>query len=1037
MSISMKSLVESSEDEEEIIINNKNSLTKQVKNINKKETYKNENKNYKPIESNISKQSNIKISRDTHSVNINENYFVPEKKKIDDENLNIQDNINNEKLSHKKQLSLDLKNDEAKSHWLKEQVSGSFKRLSQRISPANSLDNSLSESFDEAKRRPDEEKEPKINKTMSDTDLSKRTWLKGQLTNYISKSKNYYYRNQTNQSDLSDSENDTITIKNDIHSIKTDDDDFEISNNMATSSPISIEVPTSSQVASPEIPTPSVKATHKNSAPTINISSSFASDDNYLPFISPSHMEETTFKPISSPGPVRKSMQQTKTLLKNTKKDLSKLSKNRDAFKTSKLTFSELLTSQKSLTSPVLSPSSPPESQFEKMNKLNQDDSIEELANVIIQEDLKNHRRSRSSTQITFLQLWFLAMFLYAYMSSFLPSYFAGFVTGCLFTFFVFCFIIWLSSPSADLLDQYKTDLKSFLVDNAKKEGTPLEIKGLPKAEVLQKPRDLKSWLGLGSSYVDYDFKKELNQDVYSVLHNQMLYLFINKENLDIKTSKIKVSRKPLRGKKQRALLESLNAEGPAFVFEHQWTIDVSKCTLILKPDDLPVRRMWNKKYPIKLIIPKNLLVKRKINLSLEELTLSMNDILEGVDIHSDDTEITKNLEDEEIFLFGNTGREKEDWFYRMQLCVKPLRHQFGVNESNPSIEPQNSYPHYMVELITESEKVMQLNQKGKKMEPYLAWLNIFLGRAFWDFWHDQYWTNKLHQKIQTRLSKINTPPFITNITLKALDCGHNIPIIHKGSVPVLDEYGVWTDLQITYKGCFTLTLETQLNVDYYVELLSSIAKKKAGVDPKDHSQLSKLTKMSEISNDALGQDDHDIDDVSNFHEELQNVYFEDEPEDHLDPLLSDPRTKAFLDSRAGKKVVGLVGWLAKSKLAKRVAETDFAKKAYEKAYEKFRKMPIILKVEIQSVRGNLAVNIPPPPTNRLWFGFRGNPVIFITATPKVGDKQVRLTYLTSWIEKKLKEEFKKYLVLPSMQDISIKLMDSQLSSLCPDRPSS
>ena len=44
-------------------------------------------------------------------------------------------------------------------------------------------------------------------------------------------------------------------------------------------------------------------------------------------------------------------------------------------------------------------------------------------------------------------------------------------------------------------------------------------------------------------------------------------------------------------------------------------------------------------------------------------------------------------------------------------------------------------------------------------------------------------------------------------------------------------------------------------------------------------------------------------------------------------------------------------------------------------------------------------------PVNR--FGFRGNPVIFISASPKVGDKQVRLTYLTSWIEKKLKEEFK------------------------------
>ena len=40
-------------------------------------------------------------------------------------------------------------------------------------------------------------------------------------------------------------------------------------------------------------------------------------------------------------------------------------------------------------------------------------------------------------------------------------------------------------------------------------------------------------------------------------------------------------------------------------------------------------------------------------------------------------------------------------------------------------------------------------------------------------------------------------------------------------------------------------------------------------------------------------------------------------------------------------------------------------------------------------------------------FGFRGNPVIFISATPTVGHKQVRLTYLTNWIERKLKEEFK------------------------------
>ena len=113
-------------------------------------------------------------------------------------------------------------------------------------------------------------------------------------------------------------------------------------------------------------------------------------------------------------------------------------------------------------------------------------------------------------------------------------------------------------------------------------------------------------------------------------------------------------------------------------------------------------------------------------------------------------------------------------------------------------------------------------------MEPHLAWLNIFIGRAFWDFWHESYWLDKMHQKIQTRLTKINTPPFITSIKLKELDSGHNVPIIHKGSVPTLDENGVWTDLQVTYKGFFTLTLETQLNVDYYVGLVSSIVKQKS-----------------------------------------------------------------------------------------------------------------------------------------------------------------------------------------------------------------
>ena len=451
------------------------------------------------------------------------------------------------------------------------------------------------------------------------------------------------------------------------------------------------------------------------------------------------------------------------------------------------------------------------------------------------------------------------------------------------------------------------------------------------------------------------------------MLHEEVLLMFQCRKQVEAKPMP---KAKRLRKKQRKKILADMDQAGPLFIFEKEMRIDLTKCELHLKPDDLPIRRIWNKKYPIKLAIPPEAIRKGDIQLSYEELMEELK-----IFIDEEDRDLSPSIETEEIFLFANTGREKEDWFYRMQLCVDPLLHQISFddirNKQLPD-KPRSSYPHYIVELMTESEKVMQRNIKGKKMEPYLAWLNIFLGRAFWDVWHESYWRDKVAQKIQTRLTKIDTPPFIKGIRLKDINLGHKIPIIHKGSLPVLDEYGIWSDLQISYKGYFTLTLETQLNVDYYVTLVSNIVKnKKAEIDASD---LSKMTKMSDIKDQHDGPISNQ-EDLELLADELPEEYLEafdtvDNPDaegQDMDPFMSDPRTRQFLQSKTGKKLVGVVGWLAKSKIAKRVAETEFAKKAYEKAYEKFRKMPIILKVEVQSIKGNLAVNLPPPPTNRLW----------------------------------------------------------------------
>lgn len=64
------------------------------------------------------------------------------------------------------------------------------------------------------------------------------------------------------------------------------------------------------------------------------------------------------------------------------------------------------------------------------------------------------------------------------------------------------------------------------------------------------------------------------------------------------------------------------------------------------------------------------------------------------------------------------------------------------------------------------------------------------------------------------------------------------------------------------------------------------------------------------------------------------------------------------------RKIFSVIERLAKSKWVKKAAETGIVKRAAER----FSNLPIILSVEVLTVKGTLALNIPPPPTNRLWY---------------------------------------------------------------------
>lgn len=71
----------------------------------------------------------------------------------------------------------------------------------------------------------------------------------------------------------------------------------------------------------------------------------------------------------------------------------------------------------------------------------------------------------------------------------------------------------------------------------------------------------------------------------------------------------------------------------------------------------------------------------------------------------------------------------------------------------------------------------------------------------------------------------------------------------------------------------------------------------------------------------------------------------------------------SYVGGHRPSKIMRFVDKIAKSKYFQKATETEFIKKKMEEVSN----TPLLLTVEVQECRGTLAVNIPPPPTDRIW----------------------------------------------------------------------
>ncbi|CAH2017094.1 unnamed protein product [Acanthoscelides obtectus] len=409
------------------------------------------------------------------------------------------------------------------------------------------------------------------------------------------------------------------------------------------------------------------------------------------------------------------------------------------------------------------------------------------------------------------------------------------------------------------------------------------------------------------------------------------------------------------------------------------------------------------------------------------------------------------------IYLFGRTDREKEDWFRRLSTATRKeamdddLPPNNNKNNNRSKEEQANAdleYIKFMSFFKSASKKspkrIQEKNKQGEDMksaaaaaavaasedekgaaegaeataecgtgaDDHVLWLNTLIGRVLFDCIRDERFIQKVKERIQRKLSTIKLPNFIEELLIPELSLGKTSPIILKAGKPVLDERGVWIDLDVDYEGDVLLTLQTKLNL---MRLKN----------PQPYEKSVKKVRSAIYHSDVDDSAESSSDEDASVHE-IPNL-----PQGGETVAgggggggggAGSPPIVTPSGGSGGKKFIKMVDRLTESKFFQAATDNRYIKKAMEGVSTELR-----LTVEVKSVSGTIVLNIPPPPSDRVWVGFRPLPEIVLSARPIVGERNISYFMVTSWIEKKLLQEFQKILVVPNMEDFIIPVMNPKL----------
>ncbi|XP_063748610.1 testis-expressed protein 2 isoform X2 [Eleginops maclovinus] len=644
-----------------------------------------------------------------------------------------------------------------------------------------------------------------------------------------------------------------------------------------------------------------------------------------------------------------------------------------------------------------------------------------------------------------------IALLSYGYFILPLSPYFSGLALGLALGFLLGLLLIKMGSPRSRCSDPSFRPAQTLLGE---------EI--LTGGNVSTEPDPLKGWMNEIHDYDPETYHPALTHSVFAALEGSCLRLDSPRNNIS-----------------RRAVYDERVHEA---TFVKSRSFQLAKSKVFLLPSVLARKRMWNPKYPICIQLAAGANSQEDEGGRWEESLGEES----GADPGSPQQRPSKPAGDipRTLYLFGRTGREKEEWFrHFLQAstdtereterepgrCEPELAHsvsakgnvssrgpsRIGSSDEDATFTPpapslpaapvsQTSsstrgfslldYHRYMFHLLA-TEDFTPLSSPGasSSAEPspttikgnctcdsaehpgtsQTAWANALIGRIFWDFLREKHWADVVSCKIQKKLSKIRLPYFMNELTLTELDMGCSMPQITATSRPEVNHRGLWVELQLVYTGALQMTLQTKFN-------LSKLGKDGGGQDADCTSETSS-PRCRPIFSVLADSDEESSSAGSSDEEEL----LLSEPQGPVGDKGSTPAADGTGGGKTGRKILRFVDKIAKSKYFQKATENEFIKKKFEE----MSNTPLLLTVEVQELSGTLVVNIPPPPTDRIWYSFCVPPKLDLHVRPKLGEREVTFCHVTEWIEKKLQDEFQKVFVLPNMDDIYVPLMHSGADS--------